>query len=770
MSFLFKKVVKPWNSTKANQDTLEMPTAPELPPSPDLSHLTPDEIQVINNVIKRQEEFDRQEANRVQRLKEELESMQVQVSYRHRDRKDRKVIDLRLCRLCFKTKFADGVGRVCHDCQQRVCQQCGAFSKPRRSSKKGKSLRRRWRCKLCLAKREVLCRTGGWYHGLEVDKSPDQGPLGGVKKKLSLVSMEPDDRDFRYDNDRSLADEFDRSDFDRDPALDTDMGSSTCYGNDTNNEADNDSERCPSGNRTDSELTKRGQLTHANSAPTQISGHNPSRTHPHYSNNVKNKIKSRQSNGNSNSLKQELWESQYEASKNDLQHQCQKSPERRRTAKQGKLPASNSTSGAHPVTVNESRRQSIRRRSLPVDGKTGITSANNDTSKKSSLSFREESKGTHSFDTDGRANAVKDGNGGEGNSLKKFFDDDDDSLESLILERKISMRRRKEKKQRRKMLRSGHEQRSTESLVDTKKSEALADQQKSSTRQYGSDLEGKGEGQKRDSISRPMLGHSTSLNSCARKTSPISEGRLETCDTTSTSTSTFSSFRDSSMSDRGTASPSLPRSPASLRIMRQDAVSLHSSSCLSLGSNNEIRGRDGGRAFLRSPVTVTSRSRDSLHGQSLQSKAQGRVSPGEASLQKWSRAGFHDAYLLTVPIHHKEPLYGLRIAGGVQDKLFVCRALITHVASEMRNKVSEGNEILEWNGEALRGQSFDRVVSVTSQTSPQAVILVNPYSRKDLRATCDEPMVLVQGVNQTPCVSPEIVPRTAKRRMLPRTP
>ena len=37
--------------------------------------------------------------------------------------------DLQLCRLCFKTKFADGVGRLCHDCQQRVCNRCGSFTK-----------------------------------------------------------------------------------------------------------------------------------------------------------------------------------------------------------------------------------------------------------------------------------------------------------------------------------------------------------------------------------------------------------------------------------------------------------------------------------------------------------------------------------------------------------------------------------------------------------------------------------------------------------------
>jgi len=40
-----------------------------------------------------------------------------------------KQADLRLCRLCFKNKFADGIGRVCVDCKRRVCHECGSFSR-----------------------------------------------------------------------------------------------------------------------------------------------------------------------------------------------------------------------------------------------------------------------------------------------------------------------------------------------------------------------------------------------------------------------------------------------------------------------------------------------------------------------------------------------------------------------------------------------------------------------------------------------------------------
>ena len=47
-------------------------------------------------------------------------------------------MDLRLCRLCFRNKFADGVGRACAECQRRVCNQCGSFMKSSWSDRRKK--------------------------------------------------------------------------------------------------------------------------------------------------------------------------------------------------------------------------------------------------------------------------------------------------------------------------------------------------------------------------------------------------------------------------------------------------------------------------------------------------------------------------------------------------------------------------------------------------------------------------------------------------------
>ncbi|XP_059166066.1 regulating synaptic membrane exocytosis protein 1-like isoform X2 [Physella acuta] len=613
MSFLLRKVIKPWNAAKdaSNTNTSDKPVCP---PSPDLSHLTPDEINVINDVIRRQEEFDRQEANRVKKLKEDLDSLQHQLAVKSiAGTQNKKVVDLRLCRLCFKTKFADGVGRVCADCQQRVCPQCGAFTKPKSSSRKNKSVRGRWRCRLCIARREVLCRTGGWYHGA-TDPSDD------LKRKLSQVN---------------------------DPEGDTDVGSSTYHGNYTNLE---DSEACPSGNRTDSELLRRmtGCSTAKNAANAKKVG---------------------------------------------------------------------------------------RRRSLPPES--GVVD-------------------------DVRARYDDD-------------DDDKDSLDSLILERKMSRRRRQEKRQRRR-IRAGQQERSVESLSERSLPGGSDDQ----TNDKGT--LGNGSGQRRDSLTRSLWGHSNSLNSCVRKHSPINESKGDNSEGSSTSVSSvFSSFRDSSVSDgfNGMSPIMSPiMSPSSLKITRQDALSLNSS-CISITSASDSKFGDGRRSHLGSSDPPSARSRDSVQSpagqdyKSLATKNRENLSPtalGEKSLQKWRQSGFQDAYLLHLQCtQSKENLYGIKVTGGVQDTLKVCRALVKWVSQDVRNKLNAGDEILEWNGEILRGQTYDYVNSVLSYVYPQVVVIATPnYGRSDGQTLCEEPIVISQ--DRPPSHSPDLQSKGGKRRMLPRTP
>nr|XP_022331894.1 regulating synaptic membrane exocytosis protein 1-like isoform X5 [Crassostrea virginica] len=78
-----------------------------------------------------------------------------------------------VCQICHKTKFADGVGHMCHYCQLKSCARCGG----RMTVKQNKKLDDKpqvpvnkppttvWACNLCRKKQDLLAKTGAWYHG-----------------------------------------------------------------------------------------------------------------------------------------------------------------------------------------------------------------------------------------------------------------------------------------------------------------------------------------------------------------------------------------------------------------------------------------------------------------------------------------------------------------------------------------------------------------------------------------------------------------------------
>ncbi|CAG5129657.1 unnamed protein product, partial [Candidula unifasciata] len=566
-------VIRPRNVSK-EAIHLNTPEIPVSPPSPDLSHLTPDEINVINEVIRRQEEFERQEADRVKKLREELDSLQQELTHTSEVRNvNNKLVDLRLCRLCFKTKFADGVGRVCHDCQQRVCQGCGAFSKPRWNARKNKTVRGRWRCKLCIARREVLCRTGGWYHC-----TPD--PTEELKKKLSVVA---------------------------DPGIETGTRQRIRPSGIMRRV---DSECNPSGNRTDSEL---------------------------------------------------VWIVDHKLPRKML------------------------------------LKKFTRRRSLPTDAQ-------------------------------GKEEKIEEQSSFETGDVDEDEDDDRDgkqSLNNLILERRLSRRKRQEKRQRRKM-REGQETISSESLGERSRSLSGEEPIAATVVEMGGL---RGRGLRRDSVTRSLWGPSSSLNSCVRKPPVIQENTVDTSESTDTESSIFSSFRDSSMSDDFPVSPSYTLS-SSLKIVRQDAVSLHSS-CVSVSSTSESRLSEKSKSFLSSSQLVIDKSNESPRTHSPMAKSEDKHSPqstGEKSLHKWIQSGFPYACLISFNTQSKENQSGLKVIGGVEANNAVTRAVVSSVSPDLRGRINVGQEVLEWNGQILRGQTFDFVTAVTSLVHHQTVLIVNPVT------------------------------------------
>ncbi|GAB1608458.1 regulating synaptic membrane exocytosis protein 1 [Argonauta hians] len=131
---------------------------------PDLTGLSKDEIQILTDVFRRQEQFEVETKDRIRNIKVALEKYET-LSTEFATQKSTGYIDLRLCQLCYHVKFPDGIGRVCCDCEKRVCHKCGSFARPRWDPKRSKSIRGKWRCAHCQLRREMMCKTGTWYHG-----------------------------------------------------------------------------------------------------------------------------------------------------------------------------------------------------------------------------------------------------------------------------------------------------------------------------------------------------------------------------------------------------------------------------------------------------------------------------------------------------------------------------------------------------------------------------------------------------------------------------
>ncbi|XP_060574949.1 regulating synaptic membrane exocytosis protein 2-like [Ruditapes philippinarum] len=195
MTSIVKKVLRTSGKKKKNNNSEKRrASVPESPPSPDLTGLNPEEIAILKDVLKRQEEFESEEVGRQRRLREHLITYEDEVK-RHASQKSKfKNVDLRLCRLCFKTKFADGIGKACSDCHKRVCNKCGSFSQSTWSAKKNKIVKGKWRCNMCQMKRDVVAKTGVWYHGDDGPVIPSQK----FKTKLSISEIDSSENDGQH--------------------------------------------------------------------------------------------------------------------------------------------------------------------------------------------------------------------------------------------------------------------------------------------------------------------------------------------------------------------------------------------------------------------------------------------------------------------------------------------------------------------------------------------------------------------------------------------
>ncbi|NXK86672.1 DOC2B protein, partial [Formicarius rufipectus] len=110
--------------------------------------LSPKELEVIVGVIRKAEQLDLAEQQRIGRLVERLENM----------RKNAMGNGLSQCLLCGELLGLLGSTAVfCHDCRKKVCTKCGIETV-------GAQKRPLWLCKICSEQREVWKRSGAWFY------------------------------------------------------------------------------------------------------------------------------------------------------------------------------------------------------------------------------------------------------------------------------------------------------------------------------------------------------------------------------------------------------------------------------------------------------------------------------------------------------------------------------------------------------------------------------------------------------------------------------
>ncbi|XP_064625642.1 regulating synaptic membrane exocytosis protein 1-like isoform X2 [Lineus longissimus] len=155
---------------------------PQHPPSPALDDLLPQEIEILNDVFRRQEEFERQEREEIKYMKDMINHQEGRIA--NQQQNVRSVMSSSLstvCRLCCKTKFAEKIGRQCHSCGHRICSRCGLYAQDFKVT--------RWRCRLCQLKRDYYSKTGQWYHGTQAQPTLDTDEIWlAVQKSRSRSS------------------------------------------------------------------------------------------------------------------------------------------------------------------------------------------------------------------------------------------------------------------------------------------------------------------------------------------------------------------------------------------------------------------------------------------------------------------------------------------------------------------------------------------------------------------------------------------------------
>ncbi|XP_047736785.1 regulating synaptic membrane exocytosis protein 1 [Hyalella azteca] len=140
---------------------------------PDLSHLDDHERRIIEQVMQRHRLEEAKESELVRRKREEVRVLEDTIRLRSESQRRRGAELEATCQICVKTKFADGIGHLCHYCNVRCCARCGG----KVTLRSNKVI---WVCILCRKKQELLTKTGSWMSGGPGDDPEFDYGAGGL--------------------------------------------------------------------------------------------------------------------------------------------------------------------------------------------------------------------------------------------------------------------------------------------------------------------------------------------------------------------------------------------------------------------------------------------------------------------------------------------------------------------------------------------------------------------------------------------------------------
>ena len=156
-------------------------------PSPNFSSLSPDELDQLETVLRKQVLIENEQNQRLSGLRRTMVHLQHIIENDHQQQRNNlstnsygtssvqedstlcSSLDMVRCYICssnIEIQPDNSTSILCTDCHQTVCQRCGNYTSPElihisnKNNPKNQTERSKWRCRMCVVRREVIRKSG----------------------------------------------------------------------------------------------------------------------------------------------------------------------------------------------------------------------------------------------------------------------------------------------------------------------------------------------------------------------------------------------------------------------------------------------------------------------------------------------------------------------------------------------------------------------------------------------------------------------------------